>query len=276
MGCKQCTGINILGYEKFPKSENNELINKTNLNYLSLKIEENIQNESQKKTFKENNNKNYYLSNHSSDFTNPATANNIQNLNYEFSNQLEELRIQMIIEINNIRNNPQSLIPKIEKYKNKISNYGKHFFINIDQNNKLKLSKGKSVFESCQSYLEKKKPLSSLFLKNELTFPFPEYEQNNIEMKLEDCINESYLTPTLTKIKNDLLKYNIQVNNFHYDIMNSNIELSVLLQIVDDTNSMFQRRKNIFGKNIKYIGLNIGKIENGLYCYYLLFGKDKI
>ena len=161
MGCKQCTGINILGYEKFPKSENNELINKTNLNYLSLKIEENIQNESQKKTFKDN--KNYYLSNYSSDFTNPVTVNNIQNINYEFSNQLEELRIQMIIEINNIRNNPQSLIPKIEKYKNKISNYGKHFFINIDQNNKLKLSKGKSVFESCQSYLEKKKPLSSIF-----------------------------------------------------------------------------------------------------------------
>ena len=95
-------------------------------------------------------------------------------------------------------------------------------------------------------------------------------------MKLNNCISESYQNQILTKIKNDLLKYNIQVNNFHYDIMNSNIELSVLLQIVDDTNSMFQRRKNIFGKNIKYIGLNIGKIENGLYCYYLLFGKDKI
>jgi hypothetical protein len=39
---------------------------------------------------------------------------------------------------------------------------------------------------------------------------------------------------------------------------------------------MFQRRKNIFNKNNKYIGLNIGKIEGGLFCYYLLFGKDKI
>ena len=273
MGCKQCTGINILGYEKFPKSENNELINKTNLNYLSLKIEENIQNESQKKTFKDN--KNYYLSNYSSDYTNPVTVNNIQNINYEFSNQLEELRIQMIIEINNIRNNPQSLIPKIEKYKSKISNCGNQIFIIIDRENKLKLSKGKIIFESCKSYLEKKKSVSSLYLKNELTFPFPENGENS-EMKLEDCISEKYLTPTLIKIKNNILKYNIEINDFHYDIMNSNIELSVLLQIVDDTNSMFQRRKNIFNKNNKYIGLNIGKIEGGLFCYYLLFGKDKI
>ena len=56
--------------------------------------------------------------------------------------------------------------------------------------------------------------------------------------------------------------------------MNSNTALSVLLQIVDDTNFMFHRRNNILNKNSKYIGINIGKIENGLYCYYLLFGKD--
>ena len=30
--------------------------------------------------------------------------------------------------------------------------------------------------------------------------------------------------------------------------MNSNIEHSILLQIVDDTNSKFQKRKNFFGK----------------------------
>ena len=89
-------------------------------------------------------------------------------------------------------------------------------------------------------------------------------------------MNEKYLTDTLKKLKNELILKNIDIINFHYDIMNSNIELSVLLQIVDDTNSMFQRRKNIFNKNHKYIGLNIGKIEGGLFCYYLLFGKDKI
>ena len=269
MGCKPCTEKNIINYEKESINEKNELSNKINLNYIALKTDEYIQNFSNKKSFKEKN-----LSNFSSDCTNHIRGN-IYNLNYEFSNKLEELRIQMIIEINNIRNNPQSLIPKIEKYKSKISNYGNQIFIIIDRENKLKLSKGKIIFESCKSYLEKKKSVSSLYLKNELTFPFPENGENS-EMKLEDCISEKYLTPTLIKIKNNILKYNIEINNFHYDIMNSNIELSVLLQIVDDTNSMFQRRKNIFNKNNKYIGLNIGKIEGGLFCYYLLFGKDKI
>ena len=56
--------------------------------------------------------------------------------------------------------------------------------------------------------------------------------------------------------------------------MNSNIELSVLLQIIDDTNSQFQRRKNIFMKDGKYIGINIGKVNESLYCYFLVFGKD--
>ena len=269
MGCKPCTEKNIINYEKESINEKNELSNKINLNYIALKTDEYIQNFSNKKSFKEKN-----LSNFSSDCTNHIRGN-IYNLNYEFSNKLEELRIQMIIEINNIRNNPQSLIPKIEKYKSKISNYGNQIFIIIDRENKLKLSKGKIIFESCKSYLEKKKSVCSLYLKNELTFPFPENGENS-EMKLEDCISEKYLTPTLIKIKNNILKYNIEINNFHYDIMNSNIELSVLLQIVDDTNSMFQRRKNIFNKNNKYIGLNIGKIEGGLFCYYLLFGKDKI
>ena len=269
MGCKPCTEKNIINYDKESINEKNEFSNKINLNYIALKTDEYIQNFSNKKSFKEKN-----LSNFSSDCTNHIRGN-IYNLNYEFSNKLEELRIQMIIEINNIRNNPQSLIPKIEKYKSKISNCGNQIFIIIDRENKLKLSKGKIIFESCKSYLEKKKSVSSLYLKNELTFPFPENGENS-EMKLEDCISEKYLTPTLIKIKNNILKYNIEINNFHYDIMNSNIELSVLLQIVDDTNSMFQRRKNIFNKNHKYIGLNIGKIEGGLFCYYLLFGKDKI
>ncbi len=56
--------------------------------------------------------------------------------------------------------------------------------------------------------------------------------------------------------------------------MNSNIELSVLLQIIDDTNSQFQRRKNIFLKDAKYIGINVGRINESLFCYFLIFAKD--
>ena len=84
------------------------------------------------------------------------------------------------------------------------------------------------------------------------------------------------MTCALNNFKQHLFEKNYELINFHYDIMTSNIELSVLLQIVDDTGSLFHRRNNIFHKNAKYIGINIKKLEKGLYCYYLVFGKDII
>jgi hypothetical protein len=54
-----------------------------------------------------------------------------------------------------------------------------------------------------------------------------------------------------------------------------NTELSVVLQIVDDTNSMFQRRNNLLNKNYKYIGINVGKLNDGIFLYYFLFANDK-
>ena len=182
----------------------------------------------------------------------------------------------MIMEINSIRKNPSIIIEKINKYSPFIKSLSKDSFIQVDKNNKIKLNQGKDLFESFKNIIIKKKPMSELILKNELTFPFPtnsEYEY--IDNSNLEFIQENYLTITLKKIKNILYEKNIELVNFHYDIMNSNIELSVLLQIVDDTNSMFQRRNNLLNRLTKYIGINIGKMSNGLYCYYLLFGKDK-
>ena len=142
-------------------------------------------------------------------------------------------------------------------------------------NNKIMLNKGKIFFENCKSFFSKKKPISEFILLNELTFPFPIHSEFDfIDEENSNFINENYLTLTLKKIKKELNDKNLELVNFHYDIMNSNVELSVLLQFVDDTNSLFQRRNNLLSKISKYIGINIGKIENGLYCYYLLFGKD--
>ena len=62
--------------------------------------------------------------------------------------------------------------------------------------------------------------------------------------------------------------------NFHYDIMIPNPELSVMLQVVDDTNSSYQRRNNIFNEDVQYVGISLGKIHNDLLCFYFVFGKD--
>ena len=259
MGCHACS--NKIDYTFDNSFNENKSLSKRNLNFLI-----------------HNNNKNDIKLNpfDSKGSTNQTTTNNIQNNNIENLNYLITMRESMFMEINSIRKNPLIIIEKIDKYSPFIKSLSKDFFIQVDKNNKIKLNKGKELFESFKNIIIKKKPMPELILRDELTFPFP----TNSDYEFIDCqnldfIQEHYLTITLKQIKNKLYEKNIELINFHYDIMNSNIELSVLLQIVDDTNSMFQRRNNLFSKIAKYIGINIGKMTNGLYCYYLLFGKDK-
>ena len=184
----------------------------------------------------------------------------------------------MLNEINLSREFPKKIPEKIEKYINNIGKNSKNeYYIKVDNYNKIKLFKGIETIQDCKNYLQKLKEFPPLELKYELTFPFPgnkDYSNNLNIINLEEAINENYLTQTLKNLSDDLKSKNIEIVNFHYDIMNYNIELSVLLQIIDDTNSQFQRRKNIFIKDAKYIGINVGRINESLFCYYLSFGKD--
>ncbi len=252
MGCEVCSNKSEFYVENI--QINNILKSKRNLNYL-------LENEI------DFNEKKYSIESNVSSNIGNSTSNNNEKLSY-----LENMREEMFNEINLIRNNPEIIIEKINKYLPFIISIDKEYFIQVDKNNKIKLKKGKITFEECKSYVSKKKSLQPLILKKELTFPFPGNFNENIN---DDFIKQNYLTSTLNQIKSNLNEKNIDLVNFHYDIMNSNIELSTLLQVVDDTNFMNQRRNNIFSKSSKYIGINVGKMNNGLYCFYLLFGKDK-
>ena len=252
MGCEVCSNKSEFYVENI--QINNILKSKRNLNYL-------LENEI------DFNEKKYSIESNVSSNIGNSTSNNNEKLSY-----LENMREEMFNEINLIRNNPEIVIEKINKYLPFIISIDKEFFIQVDKNNKIKLKKGKITFEECKSYVSKKKALQPLILKKELTFPFPGNFNENIN---DDFIKQNYLTSTLNQIKSNLNEKNLDLVNFHYDIMNSNIELSTLLQVVDDTNFMNQRRNNIFSKSSKYIGINVGKMSNGLYCFYLLFGKDK-
>ena len=252
MGCEVCSNKSEFYVENI--QINNILKSKRNLNYL-------LENEI------DFNEKKYSIESNVSSNIGNSTSNNNEKLSY-----LENMREEMFNEINLIRSNPEIIIEKINKYLPFIISIDKEYFIQVDKNNKIKLKKGKITFEECKSYVSKKKSLQPLILKKELTFPFPGNFNENIN---DDFIKQNYLTSTLNQIKSNLNEKNLDLVNFHYDIMNSNIELTTLLQIVDDTNSMNQRRNNIFSKSSKYIGINVGKMSNGLYCFYLLFGKDK-
>ena len=257
MGCQVCSNRTDIKLDKISNNQNS--LSMRNLNFLLSK---------QRQNFK-------LIPSDSKNSSNQTNTNHIQNNTDEIS-YLETMRDAMFLEINSIRKNPKIIIEKINKYLPFISTLKKDSYIQVDNNNKIMLNKGKILFENCKSFFSKKEPISEFILLNELTFPFPIHSEFDfIDEENSNFINENYLTLTLKKIKKELNDKNLELVNFHYDIMNSNVELSVLLQFVDDTNSLFQRRNNLLSKISKYIGINIGKMTNGLYCYYLLFGKDK-
>ena len=301
IGCECCSRKGELNYNELQNSNEkkikNEIINKKetiknnnfytniNLNYISSQQKNEISDFLKKNySVAYYNNKNYLDLISSSQTLNIKEVNktfseikniNFNNLNCQKKNKsllLESLRNLMLNEINNSRKNPLNIISKIEKYYDMINISKKNeYYIKIDEKNKIKLYKGKKSFDQCKNYLKNLNSLPIFILKNEMTFPFP--EKNNIT--IEECTNEFYLNKTLKIINEELEKnFKITIINFHYDIMNNNTELSVILQIVDDTNSMFHRRNNIFNKEAKYIGINVGKISETLFCYYLLFAKD--
>ena len=262
--------------------QNNNYYTNINLNYISSQQKNdisNLLNNNYNLSYSQNNIKNqpFELISSFNKNENKLSSSKSQRINdynsSEKSSLLESLRNLMLIEINNSRKNPLSVIPKIEKYYQNIDVSNKNeFFIRVDEKNKIRLYKGKNLFIQCQNFLKKLSSLPSFILRNEMTFPFPEIKN---KISINECTNEFYLSKTLKAINEEMeKKNNIKILNFHYDIMTSNTELSVVLQIVDDTNSLFQRRNNIFRKDSKYIGINVGKISDDLFCYYLLFGKD--
>ena len=181
--------------------------------------------------------------------------------------QCETLRKQLLCEINKARTNPKKIIEHLLKYKNNIHQVKNSFYLKADDKNNIRLYKGYKSFEDCESFLNNQMSLEPLKINNELNLPFP-------HMQKSFCDKEHYLTKELTKKAIEVEKSQLSIINFHYDISIGNPELSVLLQIVDDTNSRMQRRKNIFNEKCKYIGITVGQLKEGLFCFYFVFGKD--
>ena len=183
------------------------------------------------------------------------------------SNKIENFKCRFLKEINYARTNPQSYIPKIKKLMRSIHNTPNGLCLRVDQRINIKLLTGRRAFESCIKFLEKQRALQPLFSKDEIAIDFP-FERPDL------CDNQFYLTQMLDKKKQELKNENMKIVNFHYDLIIPNPELSVLMQLIDDTNSKYQRRLNIFNEDAKYIGISIGKKSEGVICFYSLFAKD--
>ena len=182
-------------------------------------------------------------------------------------NKIELFKKRLLKELNNARTEPQKFIPKIKKLMENIHHTSNGLCLKVDHKINIKLLSGRRAFLSCLHFLEKQKVLQPLFLKEEIALEFP-YDNPEI------CDDPNYLTQILDKKKMELKNDDLKIVNFHYDLIIPNPELSVLMQLVDDTNSKYQRRLNIFNEEAKYIGISIGKKANGVICFYLLFAND--
>ena len=172
--------------------------------------------------------------------------------------------------INTARTNPLCFVDKIEQLKQKIylNNSTHNYYLQID-NQRIILHKGIESFDNCISYLKtlaKQPPLKPLIMKDELKLPFPSHSTSL-------CIEANFLK-NLIMFKTTEIESQFTILDFHYDVCVCDSEISTLLQIVDDTNDNYQRRKNIFNKQAHFVGISDGKLnDSNLCCYYLLFAK---
>jgi hypothetical protein len=81
------------------------------------------------------------------------------------------------------------------------------------------------------------------------------------------------ITTLITNTKKKLKDYYRGIR-FHYDVCYNNPEISAFLQMLDDTNINQQRRKNIFSKDIEYVGVSVAKIQSKRIIVYVSFAAS--
>lgn len=170
--------------------------------------------------------------------------------------------VLMLKEINFARTDPVEYSKKITSLKDTIIKNNDKTISNIV--NKIK----GEPFDKCIQYLlaiSKRKRLKPLLMDENLKIPFP--VQNPLL-----CVDKDYIK-NIIMFKTGELEGRTKIIDFHYDICLSNPEISTMMQIIDDTNSNFQRRKNIFNPKAKSIGISEGTIKDNLSCYYLMFAE---
>ncbi len=214
---------------------------------------------------------------------NTKVTSNSKNNNYElknqfnnsFNNQQNILSFQLLQQINIIRTNPLSYIDIINKYKENIIEKNNKYYLKSNKylNTLILLEKGESEFNECIKLLYLQESLEPIELNNKLKLDV-NIPLNNENLSIDYYTSLEFIEKIINnKIK--LLEDNFEIIGFHYDKSLNDPELSVVLQLVDDTGNEKSRRKNILNKKVKYVGISALNLKENIYCYYLLFACDK-
>ena len=180
---------------------------------------------------------------------------------------IDTFAIAMVNEFNLVRIKPITYIQKIKSFMPylKYDSQANKSYFDIPNMTKINLTKGKEAFDNTIDILNTVHNLEPLELRQDLAFPFPTESP-------QLCNNKDYITSNFLEM-NKRLRDIYCIKGFHYDINISNPEYSTLMQVIDDTNSNGQRRSQILDKDIKYVGINMGKVKGNLYCIYIVFAS---
>ena len=75
----------------------------------------------------------------------------------------------------------------------------------------------------------------------------------------KQCLNKDYIGECIENIRAKV-ENKYEIYDFQYDI-SPNPVLSTIIQVVDDSDSHYQRRGNIMSENVKYVGISYGEIS---------------
>ena len=183
------------------------------------------------------------------------------NKQFLFKNNLDEPQDDfskyIFDNLNNIRENPQSFIPIIERAKSNIM-YDKSGICIYKSSVKVALSKGEPAFDEAIEYLKNLKPMQKLKFSSDLLIPLPENEE---QIKDRTYMNE---------LINKKVQSGIPIKSFWRDIIN-NRETCLLLMVVDDTGpNSGRKRSDILDENMQYIGITSKKIGKNFASYMAL------
>ena len=159
--------------------------------------------------------------------------------------------------INNIRENPQSFIPTIEKAKSKIM-LDKNGICIFRSTVKVALSRGMPAFDEAIEFLRNLEPMPKLIFSPELLINPPEHED---QIKDRTYMNE---------IINKKVTAGVPIKSFWRDIIRDP-ETCLILMIVDDTGANSGKKRNdILDPNMQCIGIISKRIGKNFASYVTL------
>jgi hypothetical protein len=182
-----------------------------------------------------------------------------------------EFAEQLLHEFNLARTEPAIYAKKMErflKYIKVIDN--QHLFMyetDYEKYPKINLLTGEKAFLDFIAYLECIDKLPALFLNEEIIIKVPN--------AVQDMNSYEKISGLITQTKKKLKGY-YKGLRFHYDVCFNNPEISAMLQMIDDTNIGQQRRKNIFSRDVEFMGVSAAKIQSKRIIAYVTFAKAKV